>query len=292
MADFSNPPKSPTLLPPRKSVELEDPGAHELGPSLYRPYAINASNLTKLTLKVEASASENEDDVFADASEGQGSHSRPSSPIPTTRVEKVSTRNILLPGIIAHINFQVDDRESHGEVPGTAAYKMRTQDAVPDELEIIPEGGRSRSNSMSSQKDNLTSPGGMPIPKTVVEKVDPTSPSHGDVPGTAAHAKRKADAVPDAILPVSGQQKNSSSPSEGEKMSPEIPIPRTVVTRVDSMPAHGEVPGTDAFNIRQGDATPDIVEKKGDVSGKPKFALLGAVQRANDPISITNQFIE
>lgn len=226
MADFSNPPKSPTLLPPRKSVELEDPGAHEL----------------------EASASENEDEVFADASEGQGSHSRPSSPIPTTRVEKV------------------DDRESHGEVPGTAAYKMRTQDAVPDELEIIPEGGRSRTNSISSQKDSLTSPGGMPIPKTVVEKVDPTSPSHGDVPGTAAHAKRKADAVPDAILPVSGQQESSNSPSKGEKISAEIPIPRTVVTRVDSMPAHGEVPGTDAFNIRQGDATPDIIEKKGDVS--------------------------
>ena len=30
MAD-TNPPKSPTLLPPRKSVELEDPGAHDLG---------------------------------------------------------------------------------------------------------------------------------------------------------------------------------------------------------------------------------------------------------------------
>ena len=30
MAD-EQPPKSPTLLVPRKSVELEDPGAHELG---------------------------------------------------------------------------------------------------------------------------------------------------------------------------------------------------------------------------------------------------------------------
>ena len=200
--------------------------------------------------------------------------------------------SIVAAEIIAHSAFQVDDRESHGEVPGTAAYKMRSQDAVPDELEIIPEGGRSRSNSVSSQKDSLTSPGGMPIPKMVVEKVDPTSPSHGDVPGTAAHAKRKADAVPDAILPVSGQQKNPSSPSKGEKPSPETSIPRTVVTRVDSLPAHGEVPGTDAFNIRQGDATPDIVEKKGDVSGKLKIALLGAVQRANDPISITNQLNE
>ena len=105
MADFSNPPKSPTLLPPRKSVELEDPGARELGPSQFRPYAINASGLTKLTLNVEASASENEDDVFADASEGQGSYSRPSSPIPKTRVEKVSTPSMLLSGIIAHVNF-------------------------------------------------------------------------------------------------------------------------------------------------------------------------------------------
>ena len=31
MADLSHPPKSPTLVPPRKSVELEDPGAHDLG---------------------------------------------------------------------------------------------------------------------------------------------------------------------------------------------------------------------------------------------------------------------
>ena len=31
MSSSGNPPKSPTLIPPRKSVELEDPGAHELG---------------------------------------------------------------------------------------------------------------------------------------------------------------------------------------------------------------------------------------------------------------------
>lgn len=35
MTDASNPPKSPTLLPPRKSVELEDPGAHDLGVLLF-----------------------------------------------------------------------------------------------------------------------------------------------------------------------------------------------------------------------------------------------------------------
>lgn len=35
--------------------------------------------------------SENDDDVFADASEGQGPNSGPESPIPTTRVEKVTS---------------------------------------------------------------------------------------------------------------------------------------------------------------------------------------------------------
>lgn len=58
-------PRSPTLLPPRKSVELEDPGAHEL--------------------------SETDEDHFSDAQEGQGPQSMPSSPVPTTRVEKVGS---------------------------------------------------------------------------------------------------------------------------------------------------------------------------------------------------------
>ena len=166
---------------------------------------------------------------------------------------------------------------------------MRMQDAVPDELEIIPDRSVRRSNSGASQHDSPSSPGGMPIPMTVVEKVDPTAPSYGDIPGTAAHAKRQADAVPDAILPVSGYQ---SSQSGDAKISSGVPIPRTVITRVDSAPAHGEIPGTDAFNNRQGDATPDVVVKKGDVTSKLEIALLGAIQRANDQIRSTNQFNE
>ena len=35
MTEAVNPPKSPTLIPPRKSVELEDPGAHDLGTDLH-----------------------------------------------------------------------------------------------------------------------------------------------------------------------------------------------------------------------------------------------------------------
>ena len=102
----------------------------------------------------------------------------------------------------------------------------------------------------------------------VVEKVDPKSPSHGDVPGTAAHSKRQADAVPDVILQAPQRDEDSVSKGRDDAISPNIPIPTTVITKVDSEPSHGEIPGTDAFDMRKGDAKPDVVEKKGDVSGE------------------------
>ncbi len=174
----------------------------------------------------------------------------PSTPIPITRVERV------------------DDEPSHGEVPGTAAYRMRTKDAVPDELVINTKFLASGPPSPALSVSRPTTPGGTPIPKTVVDMIDPTSPSHGEVPGTAAYAKRKADAVPDAIrkIPSPGEQKTQQQESEGPKKIPRIP--RTVVTRVDSKPAHGEVPGTRAYDIRIQDAEPDVLEKKGDVPSK------------------------
>jgi len=149
---------SADLQPPRKSVELEDPGAHEL----------------------DSSDSEH----FTDASEGQKGPARPGdvSPVPITRVERV------------------DDRPSYGEVPGTAAYSMRAQDAVPDEIEFVPEGLRSRSASRVTLGDRPTTPGGTVVPKIVAVKVDPAEPAYGDVPGTAAYEMRKADAVPDEIV--------------------------------------------------------------------------------------------
>lgn len=42
-------------------------------------------------------------------------------------------------------------------------------------------------------------PGGLPIPKTVVEKVEPDHPSHGEVPGTEAYEIRTQDATPDEV---------------------------------------------------------------------------------------------
>ncbi|KAF2107637.1 hypothetical protein BDV96DRAFT_589133 [Lophiotrema nucula] len=171
------------LSPPRKSVELQDPGAHEL----------------------ESSS----DEHFSDASEGrearagQAERSNATSPIPMTRVERV------------------DDEPSYGEVPGTDAYNKRAQDAVPDEVEIVPEGTRSRSVSRVSAENRPLTPGGSPVPRTVVEKVDPETPSHGEVPGTEAHKIRAADAIPDVILkaPEPPKRNTEGSPTASHRSS-------------------------------------------------------------------------
>ncbi|KAG9200171.1 hypothetical protein G6514_007525 [Epicoccum nigrum] len=177
------------LAPPRKSVETEDPGAKELADS--------------------------DNEHFSDASEGrvqekgldkglEQSRAEATSPIPITRVERV------------------DDEPAHGEVPGTAAYNMRTQDAVPDEVEIVPDGQRSRSASRVSVSDRPVTPGGTPIPKTVVERIDPDQPAHGEVPGTLAHQQRLADAAPDIIIkaPEPPQQTTLGSPTTSIDRSP------------------------------------------------------------------------
>ncbi|MCJ1386876.1 hypothetical protein MMC17_010004 [Xylographa soralifera] len=180
------PPKSPTLAPPRKSVELEDPGAHEL------------------------ESSNDEEDVFSDALYGEQS----------TKYGPTA----------------------HKDVPGKS-LKQPTQ------------------------------PGSTPIPITVVEKMDPLSPSHGDVPGTAAYAMRLADAIPDAIVHASSPGQASPTISPGASTPTIVPIPRTVVTRVDSTPSHGEVPGTNAYDIRTEDAQPDSIEKKVDIPGWPTSSV-------------------
>ncbi|KAL2350032.1 hypothetical protein BJ546DRAFT_1010205 [Cryomyces antarcticus] len=177
------------LAPP--TVEVEDPGAHEL---------------------------DSDEEHFSDASEGHHPHpphprrGKTASPIPTTRVERV------------------DDQPAHGEVPGTDAHKIRTQDAVPDELEVVPEGTRSRSSSRLSAEDRSSrpsTPGGSPIPKLVVEKIDPEVPSYGDEPGTAAHEMRLADAEPDVVLKapeVSRQELKGSPTAEHRSRSRSPPV--------------------------------------------------------------------
>ncbi|CAD0101113.1 unnamed protein product [Aureobasidium mustum] len=186
------------LQPPSEPIEnLKDPGAHELPgvPKISEP--------------------EESDDHFSDASEGTPSYppaitgrNRALS-IPVTRVEKV------------------DDEPRHGEVPGTEAYNIRSQDAVPDEIEIVPDGTRSRSTSRVSESDRPVTPGGTPVPHLVVEKVDPAAPSHGDVPGTDAYEMRTADAQPDEVkqAPASSSAPLEPSPTPNDRSrspSPEL----------------------------------------------------------------------
>ena len=75
-----------------------------------------------------------------------------------------------------------------------------------------------------------------------------------------------SDAVPDIIRPASSQARGPMKVDDQHgTTSADVPIPLTVITKVDSKPSHGEVPGTEAYDMRKGDAKPDIVRKTGDV---------------------------
>lgn len=120
--------------------------------------------------ELESSSS---DEHFSDAHSAQSKSPGATSPIPKTRVEKV------------------DDEPSYGEVPGTDAYQKRTEDAAPDEIAIVPE---TKEHDVVS--DGSVTPGGKPIPKTVVEETE-------DGPGATTHhhhdQQHQADAVPDFV---------------------------------------------------------------------------------------------
>jgi len=163
----------------------------------------------------------------------------------------------------------VDDIPSHGQVPGTAAYEMRTKDAVADEMGVVPEGAHSWSRSRPEPENRSPTPGGAPIPITVVETVDPVTSNFTPLPGTGPPEKHVADAVPDVILQAPENNRGSSNASgpQPESETVDQPIPTTVVTKVDTEPSYGEVPGTDAYDMRKEDAEPDVIEEKGDVPG-------------------------
>ena len=95
---------------------------------------------------------------------------------------------------------RVDDKPAHGEVPGTEAFKIRQSDADPDELAVIPDAENGHRSSGSNDNNTSNMPGGKPVPMTVVEKVDPDTPSHGEVPGTYAYDLRQADTAPDRVV--------------------------------------------------------------------------------------------
>lgn len=162
-------------------------------------------------------------------------------------------------------------------MPGTEAYNIRDQDAVPDQVEVIPEGAASRDLSPAGLNDRPTTPGDSPIPRTMVEKVDPSSPSYGEIPGTEAFEKRQADAVPDFVKsssdPESVQPPPSSEDASSDTSPSNQPIPETHVSRVDSLPMDEDSLSHPRAHHRRSpsDATPDVIETVPDNTSSPEI---------------------
>jgi hypothetical protein len=93
---------------------------------------------------------------------------------------------------------KIDDEPSYGEVPGTEAYRKREGDAEPDEIAIIPDISDSKTSTSESQDvPRSPTPGGYPIPKTVVEESPDTD---GSVTHPEIEKRHRADPPPDLIL--------------------------------------------------------------------------------------------
>lgn len=105
------------------------------------------------------------------------------------------------------------------------------------------------------------------IPKTVVEKVEPDNPSYGEVPGTAAHDMRRADAEPDEIVtaPDTTRAKlEGQSPSRALSGSPTALRSRSLLPerhhmmRTDTPPAPLQVTEPQQTDLgRQSQQSPD-----------------------------------
>ncbi|KAG0159142.1 hypothetical protein PDIDSM_6663 [Penicillium digitatum] len=222
------------LEPPSRTTEMQDPGAGD------------------------HTASESDNEHFSDASESNPQlqslpQSGRTSPIPRTRVERVDSSTQL------------------GEIPSTAAFENGEQDSVPDEIEVIPESSQSHTHSSAGLEDQSLNPEGSPIQRTVVEKVDPDEPSHGEVPGTLAYEQCFADAVPDVVTRASDSEA-SPTPLAFDPTPPEIDgtsteFPETRLEWVDTMPTEEDLPPhPQAHTSSTSDTLPDKVETVPDIS--------------------------
>lgn len=175
------------------------------------------------------------EDHFSDAPEGpdaavEGDNCKRLPTSPLVLVEKTDERKVL----------------------GIETFEEPTADASPDMTPIqpssdlsvdIPGAFSSDPEDEGQEKEEVETPRSE-VPITIVERVD-SMPTHGEVPGTEAFAKRLADAAPDVIRTATSS-----------------PIPVTVVSIVDSdEPLHGEVLGTEVHKMRTADAQPDVVVK-------------------------------
>lgn len=154
----------------------------------------------------------------------------------------------------AHSGLEQSSLNSPIDIPVTRVEKVDNEPSYETKDLGLDSTTRSRSAS---------TPGDRPIPITVVEKVDMETASYGEVPGTAAHSMRSADAVPDMVVRASAASSRSSSISRARAGSTpgDLPIPITRVEKIDDKLGFGEVPGTEAYEKRKEDAEPDVVER-------------------------------
>ncbi|KAK0748131.1 hypothetical protein B0T21DRAFT_343827 [Apiosordaria backusii] len=128
-------------------------------------------------------AESDSEEHYSDAQSGPVG-SVPASPIPRTRVERV------------------DDKPAYGEVPGTEAYSKREGDAEPDEIAIIPDPLDPTPPEPERYARSPT-PGGHPIPKTVVEEAPD---AEGSVTHPEVGERHKSDPHPDVTIKADGKR--------------------------------------------------------------------------------------
>jgi hypothetical protein len=80
---------------------------------------------------------------------------------------------------------------------------MREGDAAPDEIAIIPDLSLKTDVGRERSRERALSPGGHPIPTTVVEESPDTA---GSVEHTEDKAKHRADAPPDLLILADGTE--------------------------------------------------------------------------------------
>jgi hypothetical protein len=68
---------------------------------------------------------------------------------------------------------------------------------------------------------------------------------------------------------------------------PASPIPKTRIEKVDDEPSYGEVPGTEAYDKRTGDAEPDEIAIVPDADSQPKSSVGDSTMPGGQPVPKT-----
>lgn len=168
---------------------------------------------------------------------------------------------------------------------------MRMQDAVPDELEIIPDGEETKHASGVTSQNSSQTGASISIPKTVVQKVDPVSPRHGEASGTNARSAHKADAVPDVIVQVDDPEITSPPEAQSKNTSPHIPVPEIGTAKSALVSGKKEGIGQETGSNIGGMVGPLESEEKSEGHSKSRFYQKLSSERLTG-VRFTNIFIE